>query len=222
MTIDFNTTQQAGLARREVRSGERDGLPTKIVVAGRRYPADQADVWDAISNPERLPRWFLPVTGEFRRGGRYQLEGNAGGLIERCEAPELVAVTWEFYGAVSWVEVQLTPDGDGTLLELRHETHIDSHWEQYGPGAVGVGWDLGLLGLAIHLDTGAPVDPKEAARWSASEEGTAFISRSSDGWTQAAIANGEESDAARSAGAQVTAFYTAQPDQVGPNEAGAE
>ena len=31
--------------------------------------------------PERIPRWFLPVSGDLRLGGRYQLEGNAGGEV---------------------------------------------------------------------------------------------------------------------------------------------
>ena len=29
------------------------------------------DVWDACTNPERIPRWFLPVSGDLRLGGRY-------------------------------------------------------------------------------------------------------------------------------------------------------
>lgn len=43
----------------------------------RSYDADIEDVWDACTNPERLPRWFLPVSGDLRLGGRYQFEGNA-------------------------------------------------------------------------------------------------------------------------------------------------
>src|SRR5690348_9465302 len=63
----------AGLVPREVRSGTRDGAPTKIAIARRTYATDQADLWDALTNIERIPRWFLPVTGELKVGGRYQL-----------------------------------------------------------------------------------------------------------------------------------------------------
>src|SRR4051812_43858209 len=97
----------AGLVTREVRSGSRDGAPTKIAVAHRTYSTDRADLWDAVTNPERIPRWLLPVTGELRVGGRYQLEGNAGGLVERCEEPEFFAVTWQFGPMVSWLDVVL-------------------------------------------------------------------------------------------------------------------
>ena len=36
---------------------------------------------DALTDPERIGRWFLPISGDFRLGGRYQFEGNAGGKI---------------------------------------------------------------------------------------------------------------------------------------------
>ena len=51
------------------------------------YDTTLDDLWDACTNAERIPRWFLPVSGELRDGGRYQLEGNAGGTIERCDPP---------------------------------------------------------------------------------------------------------------------------------------
>ena len=57
----------------------------RTVVLRRRYAAAVEDVWDAITDPERIGRWFLPVSGDFRPGGTYQLEGNAGGTILRCE-----------------------------------------------------------------------------------------------------------------------------------------
>jgi uncharacterized protein YndB with AHSA1/START domain len=74
-----------------------------------------------VHEPERIPRWFLPVSGELRAGGRYQLEGNAGGTIERCDPPTGFSATWEFGGSVSWIEVRLTVTGNGgTRLELEH------------------------------------------------------------------------------------------------------
>src|ERR1700749_429234 len=110
----FDPGAVTGLAVREVRTGARDGAATRIVVARRAYPASQADLWDALTNPERIPRWFLPVSGELKAGGRYQLEGNDGGTGERCEEPRSSAETWEFGEMMSWLTVTLTPDGPGT------------------------------------------------------------------------------------------------------------
>lgn len=210
MSIDPVAT--AGLMTREVRTGSRDGAPTKIAVARRTYPVSQADLWDAVTNPERIPRWFLPVSGELKAGGRYQLEGNAGGVVEHCAEPQSFTVTWEFGAMMSWLTVTLTPDGPGTRLELAHEAHVDPEmWGQYGPGAVGVGWDLGLLGLGLHLETGAQVDPATAVTFPASPAGTEFIRLAAADWGEAAIRDGDDPGQAREAAARTAAFYTPPP-----------
>lgn len=210
MSIDPVAT--AGLMTREVRTGSRDGAPTKVAVARRTYPVGQADLWDAVTNPERIPRWFLPVSGELKVGGRYQLEGNAGGVVEHCAEPQSFAVTWEFGAMMSWLTVTLTPDGPGTRLELAHEAHVDPEmWGQYGPGAVGVGWDLGLMGLGLHLETGAQVDPATAVTFPASPAGTEFIRLAAADWGEAAIRDGDDPGQAREAAARTAAFYSPQP-----------
>ena len=53
----------------------------------------------------------MPVSGDLRLGGRFQLQGNAGGGITRCAPPRHLAVTWEFGGQVSWVDVRLFEEG---------------------------------------------------------------------------------------------------------------
>ncbi len=199
----------AGLVTREVRTGSRDGAPTKIAIARRTYPTGQADLWDALTNPERIPRWFLPVSGELKAGGRYQLKGNAGGVVEQCQEPDTFTVTWEFGEMTSWLAVTLTPDGAGTRLELAHEAHVDpTMWGQFGPGAVGVGWDLALLALGPHVNTGAQVDPETAVTFPATPEGREFIRLAATAWADAAIGDGDEPGAAHEAAGRTFAFYT--------------
>src|SRR5262249_13867938 len=173
-----------GAVTRAVSQREHDGRPARVIVASRSYDTTPADVWDAITNPERISRWFLPISGELRLGGPYQLPGNAGGEITRCEPPRHLAVTWEFGGEVSWVKVDLTDDSKGgTHLELEHVAHVDdARWAQFGPGAVGVGWDMTLMGLDRHLATGAANDPQRFMAWVASPEGKDFVRRSSADW----------------------------------------
>jgi uncharacterized protein YndB with AHSA1/START domain len=182
------------------------------VVAERSYPAPISDVWDALTNAERIPRWFLPISGDLRLGGRYQLKGNAGGEIQACEPPRHLAVTWEHGGQVSWVTVRLAEEAAGrTQLELEHLAHVDDKfWDQYGPGAVGVGWDLALMGLGRHLETGAALDPQAAMAWPTSAEGKGFVRGSSDDWCRASTAAGTPSPAAQAAAARTTAFYTGE------------
>jgi uncharacterized protein YndB with AHSA1/START domain len=204
----------AGMVAREIRTGERGSATTKVLTARRAYRADQADVWDALTNPERLPRWFQPVSGDLRVGGRYQFEAQAGGTVERCDAPELLAVTWEFGGNLSWVEVRLSGSGEGTVLELVHEAPVDPKmWEQYGPGAVGIGWDGLLHSLGYHLTTAEALDPEEWERWMTSPMGVAYARLLGEAWGEAAVADGEDPVAAKAAVDAVVAFYTTAPEE---------
>ena len=194
--------------RREIQDATTPtGGPGRKVVAERTYPAPIDDVWDALTNPGRITRWFLPVSGDLHLGGTYQLEGNAGGTIRACEPPTHLGVTWELGGNTSWVDVHLTDTGDGTRLRLEHVAPIDEEaerfWDEYGPGAVGVGWDLTLLGLGLHLASGADermadTDPRlhEPPR------------RSSAAWGEASVAYGTPPEQARAAAERTTAFYT--------------
>jgi uncharacterized protein YndB with AHSA1/START domain len=190
------------------------GEETRTVTLVQTYASDVADVWDACTNPARIPRWFLPVTGDLRLGGRYQLEGNAGGTIEECEPPTRFRATWEFGGGTSWIEVRLTADGpERTRLELAHTAPVDEHWTEFGPGAVGIGWDLGMLGLSLHLATGEPVDAARVDEWTRSEGGRRFMAASNDAWRDADIASGTPVDDATGAAERTLAAYTGtEPD----------
>ena len=170
--------------RREVGGRVLEAGEARTVTLTRIYGAPVEDVWDACTSAERLPRWFLPVTGELRLGGRFQLEGNAGGTIERCDPPRSFFSTWEYDGDVSWITLTLTPTDDGgTRFALEHLMYVDDHWEQYGPGATGVGWDGALVGLTLHLETGEAT-AAVGAEWGASDEGRDFMARSSAAWAR--------------------------------------
>lgn len=202
-----------GLVTRGVENGTHEGQPVRIVKLGRTYETDRADLWDALTNRERIPRWFLPIEGELKEGGRYQFKGNAGGSITACDKPRRLAVTWEAGGGISWVEVTLKEAGAGrTALELRHLAPVEEvFWKKYGPGATGVGWEGGLLGLGLHVEGGQGPSPETAEAWALSEEGRAFNTRSSELWGEANIAYGTPPDEARAAAAETTAFYTGIP-----------
>ncbi|WP_109472550.1 SRPBCC family protein [Ornithinimicrobium cavernae] len=214
------TATTRGLDTRTTEHGE-----AKVQTVTQTYATTVEDLWEAVTSAERLPRWFLPVSGDLRVGGTYQLEGNAGGTIETCEAPHRFTATWEFGGQVTWIAVTLSPAGAGARLELEHTAVIDESnpeqqefWAQFGPGATGVGWDLALMGLGAHVATGATMDPAASEAWSVSPEGVAYISECSRLWGEASIADGTPRDQAEAAAARTTAFYTGQPDPTAPQD----
>jgi uncharacterized protein YndB with AHSA1/START domain len=198
---------------RRVENREHLGKPALVGVAIRIYDTTVSDLWEAITTPERLARWFLPVEGDLKLGGRYQLKGNAGGTITRCDPPEALDLTWEFAGATSWVNVRLAADGPRARLTLEHIAHKDGigkeHLEKYGPGATGVGWDLGLHGLRQHLaNPGVGIDPAAFEAWTLSTEGKAFIRKCGEAWCEAHIASGANPEEARTQAERTIAFYT--------------
>ena len=200
-----------GAEFRRFENRDHEGKPARVVVAARTYGTRREDLWDAITNRERIPRWFLPVDGDLKLGGRYQLKGNAGGTITRCDAPAALDVTWEMGGGVSWVTVRLDPEGDRTRLTLEHIVHasdVDAHWARFGPGAVGVGWDLTLHGLNLYVEGGGPVDHTKAHAWMTSEEGKAFMRASAEVWAEAHVLGGENPEVASGMAKRTAAFYT--------------
>ncbi len=209
--MDFDVEGHLGAVERSVSALARDGQPARAVTLSRSYATTRGDLWDAVTNGARIPRWFLPISGDLVLGGRYQLEGNAGGVITACEPRSHIVLTWEFAEDVSWVEVRLRDDGAGRArLTLTHTARLSEHWDTYGPGAVGVGWEMGLLGLAMHLAQPTAPKPDEAA-FATSPEGKAFIAGSSEAWAAAAVAAGTDPGVARAAAARTTAFYTGEP-----------
>jgi uncharacterized protein YndB with AHSA1/START domain len=151
------------MRRRTIGAGE-----ARVAIIRRRYDAPVADVWEACTSPGRLARWFLPVSGDLRAGGRFEIKGNAGGEIVTCEPPRRLSLTW-IYGdrPVDEVELTLSPTADGgTLLELEHATVLDSvEWEGTLVdviAGVGSGWELPLMyALPAYLRGELPDAPAE-------------------------------------------------------------
>ncbi len=208
----MNFSHALGAEFREVREVDHDGKPARAVEGSRVYSTSIDDLWDAVTNAERLPRWFLPIHGDLKLGGRYHLEGNAEGTIERCDPPEALEVTWEFGESVSWVRVRLTPENDGTRLTLVHTMLQDeageAHWATYGAGATGVGWDLSFFGLGLHLENGGEAINREASDlWMASDPGKVFIRGCAESWGDVHAASGADAQVAQAMALRTANFY---------------
>jgi uncharacterized protein YndB with AHSA1/START domain len=205
--IDVN--HQINAVRRSVGTKMLEPGEANVVTVSQSYPTDAADLWDACTNIARIPRWFLPITGELAVGGKYQLEGNANGTILTCEPPRTFTATWEYGGDVSWIELRIISEGDDrSRLELDHLAVVDGeHWAQFGPGAVGIGWDLGLVGLAIHLSTGEALKSDFEQDWTATDGGRQFMTLASEAWYRANVAGGEDPAVARASADRASAAY---------------
>ena len=171
------------VGRRRIAAGD-----ARTAILRRTYEAPIEDVWDACTDPARLRRWFLDVSGDLRPGGRFELAGNAGGEIVACEPPRLLALTW-VYGDRPvdevWLRLESAPDG-GTSLELEHATvSTEVEWEgrmlDVIPG-VGSGWELPLAWALPAFLRGELPDAPAAEWYEPTPEHAAFAERSAKAW----------------------------------------
>jgi uncharacterized protein YndB with AHSA1/START domain len=107
---------------------------TGVVRIEDRYDTAIEDLWAAITEPDRLTRWYGQVEGDLRPGGEFRVYLEADdiestGRVETCEPPRRLLVTTretdESYqkgqGAPPFdavIEVALTASGDQTLLAI--------------------------------------------------------------------------------------------------------
>ena len=204
----IDLAQHLQAVHREVSHAGADNELVAVVMR-RTYQADIDDVWNAVTDPDRVRRWFLPLTGDLRVGGSFQLEGNAGGDILDCVRPDRLRVT--FGGPDSVVELRLATVDDGTTtLELDHRVPLAMAGSVAGSIFVGPGWDGAFLGLSLYLAGEVPVDPVAAAN---SPEAQEYSRQSVASWVDVSTRSGLAS-ADEIAGAKAMALSQYAPDLI--------
>ncbi|HET7799789.1 MAG TPA: SRPBCC family protein [Humibacillus xanthopallidus] len=145
---------------------ERDG-DVVAAVFERHYATSPDDLWQACTDPERLARWFAPVTGDLRPGGSFTIHFDDADTpvcrVVTCEAPARLVWEWPVREVATVVTVEVRPHGDGARLVLRHEGLTAPQAPGYAAG-----WDTYVRSLTAHLD-GTPA-PDWDATWSTLHE----------------------------------------------------
>jgi uncharacterized protein YndB with AHSA1/START domain len=146
MTEQTTEQTRTGLVGSLRRDGDRGTVRMQD-----RYDTDPGDLWDAITDPERLARWIGTVEGDLRAGGafraRFTSTWEGPGRVDVCDPPRRLLVTLGVgEDDENELEAVLTPDGDGTVLVI----------EERGFGldevaAHGAGWQAHVEDLAAHL-----------------------------------------------------------------------
>lgn len=200
---------QLDAIQREVTEQQTDDGGAVSVLLRRSYDSPIEDVWDAVTDPDRIARWLYPVSGDLEVGGTFQLEGNAGGEILGCDPPSLLKVT--FGGPTSIVEVRLSEDDGGdTLLELEHTVPIEMAGSGAGALFVGPGWDGALMSLGLFLRGEVADDPVAAAN---SPEALEFSKQSVDVWTKVVETSGTADDGQVAAAREMSLAQFAPEDE---------
>ncbi|QNE35002.1 SRPBCC domain-containing protein [Leifsonia shinshuensis] len=138
--------------------------PRRSVTVEREYPATPAELWAALTEPERLARWIGRYEGTpdgFRLAmGGPDADAVVDGRVLTCEPERRLLVTWRFTGdgqveAPTELEAVIEPAGEGrVLLTLTHR-----RVQAVTAAVYGAGWQDVLTHLAREL--GADASPQE-------------------------------------------------------------
>ena len=213
----IDIVREIDAVQREVGSGRLAAGEARTVRLRRTYDAPIDDVWDALTNPERIGRWFLPISGDYRVGGRYQFEGNAGGEIVACERPNRLRVTWVFGEMADAASVRARGAAHAraattaTTFELEHTAIVPDEML----GAVRAGRRRRGLGPG-RARAGAPparrLGRATRRRGSCRTRGATFATRSSEAWGAASAAAGADAETVARNVANTNGFYAPEPD----------
>jgi hypothetical protein len=121
--------------------GSADGFGT--VRIEDRFDTDIDEVWSALTEPERLARWYGEIEGELR--------------VEDCEPPRRFVVVSRGVDEANEVstEVRLTINGDQTALVVeKRGLPVDLLW------VYGAGNQIHVEDLAAHIAGGDRTDAK--------------------------------------------------------------
>jgi uncharacterized protein YndB with AHSA1/START domain len=128
-----------------------------------RIAAHAETIFPFLTDAEKMARWIgTSAALDPRPGGDFRLEMGDGNVVVgnflEVDPPRRVVFTWGWEGAgsplppgASTVEITLIPDGDGTLLRLRH---LGLPAGQIPPHATG--WDHYLARLVVAGEGGDP------------------------------------------------------------------
>jgi len=136
-----------------------------VVRVEERYATDIDDLWSALTDPDRLARWYGQVDGELGLGGEFRMYVDASGWegtgrVEACEPPRRLMVTTKELSESfrKTVEATLTSEDDHTVLVIEvRGMPLDKI------AFFGAGWQIHTEDLAAYLAGGERGDTK--ARW---------------------------------------------------------
>lgn len=121
-----------------------DGRPALRFERRLDHPIER--VWQAVTEPAELERWFVSKVPWTPSPGEEFEAGGETGRITALEPPRLIAWTW----GVERYSFELSPAQDGCLLVF---THVFN--PELGPGwQHAAGWETYLNRLDAHLAGG--------------------------------------------------------------------
>ncbi len=109
-----------GAVTRVVGDREYEGKLAKVVVASVPTTRHQTTCGTRSPTPSAFRVGFYRYPAICGWADGISSKGTPAAPITQCEPPKTFAVTWEYAGQTSWVNVRLTGAAGRTELELEH------------------------------------------------------------------------------------------------------
>ena len=128
-----------------------------VIHCDRFLPHPPAKVWAALTEPERLARWWVPGDIKPVLGHRFTLDMGEWGLqpceVTAVEPERLLAYRFAEGTLDTVITWRLAPEGKGTRLFLEHAGFdLDSPLAKQAYHGMGEGWPHVLARLGATLD----------------------------------------------------------------------
>lgn len=108
-------------------------METKPLVMERTYNAPVEKVWQALTDPDKMRKWYFEIDS-FKPAVGYefsftaQCDAEDGDYLHLCKVTEVepgrkVTYSWRYdgYEGISYVTFELFPENNNTLLVLTHK-----------------------------------------------------------------------------------------------------
>ncbi|MGC2290129.1 MAG: SRPBCC domain-containing protein [Thermoplasmata archaeon] len=125
--------------------------------------ASQRKVFEAITKPELLTRWFMDrATISPQKGGRYSFTWEGGpthtGRIVDFVRGKRITLTWQWPGqeklGVTKLKLTVEPKAGGTVLRFTHSGFLfGGPWDELYEGAIR-GWTYFMMNFKSVLENG--------------------------------------------------------------------
>jgi uncharacterized protein YndB with AHSA1/START domain len=132
------TTPTQALDPMIIRNGESIG-----VTFDQYYDTEPADLWQAVTDPARLARWFAPIEGELVVGQEFAIRFDDGDIpgcvLVSCHEPDSFSFEWPMSSGPTLVTARIRADDAGSRLLLTHE-----RLDPAAAAGYSAGWDAYL------------------------------------------------------------------------------
>ncbi len=109
-----------------------------------------AEVWAALTDPDRTAAWAFRTSFEPRAGGAVTMSDGGAGEVLAWDEPHSLEYAWDGYGGRWQVRIAIAEHGDGAYLTFDHVAPDPNSPD------IAAGWHWHLDRLEHHLAGGTP------------------------------------------------------------------